>query len=151
MQSYKFSNIRTTQINQGPPPPPSGPIRWKYFWPCSSPKDKYELTLCMGRAKNKTTPFEQYPEENLTTFILPFRKHANPFLAALSSSRSLVVGRSVGPLVGRSVGPSVHLCENGTFRLLRVSKWVNERASEWVSDKKKLVTRIFLWLKKICD
>ena len=29
------------------------------------------------------------------------------FLAALSSSISLVVGRSVGPLVGPSVGPSV--------------------------------------------
>ena len=35
------------------------------------------------------------------------------FLAALSSSRSIVVGRSVGP----SVRWSVHLCENVTFRL----------------------------------
>ena len=41
------------------------------------------------------------------------------FLAALSSSRSLVVGpsirRSVGPSVGRSVG---HLCEKVTIRVL---------------------------------
>ena len=40
------------------------------------------------------------------------------FLAALSSSRSLVVC----PLVGRSVGWSVYLCENVIFRLLRVSE-----------------------------
>ena len=36
------------------------------------------------------------------------------FLAAPSSSRSLVVGRSVGRLVGPSVR---HLCEKGIFRV----------------------------------
>ena len=39
-----------------------------------------------------------------------FKQH---FLAALSSSRSIVVC----PLVRWSVGPSVHLCENVTLRL----------------------------------
>ena len=44
------------------------------------------------------------------------------FLAALSSSRSLVVGWSVGSSVGPSVGPSVRpleeICEIVTFRVL---------------------------------
>jgi hypothetical protein len=41
------------------------------------------------------------------------------FLAALNSSRSVVVGRSVGPLVRWSVGPSVgHLCEKVIFKVL---------------------------------
>ena len=47
------------------------------------------------------------------------------FLAAQSSSRSLVVRLSVGPSVGRSVGPSVgpsvgqsgYVCEKVTFRV----------------------------------
>ena len=54
------------------------------------------------------------------------------FLAALSSSRSLVVGPSVRPSVRPSVGPSVYLCEKVTFRVS--SEWV----SEWVSVTKML-------------
>ena len=46
----------------------------------------------------------------------------NQFLAALSSSRRLVVCPSVGPLVrwsvAPSVGPSEDLCEKVTFRVL---------------------------------
>ena len=62
----------------------------------------------------------QPPKKNYTNHATsPHKKLCNPlthsveFLAALSSSGSLVVGWSVG----RSVGPSVYLCENVTFRL----------------------------------
>ena len=42
------------------------------------------------------------------------------YLAALSSSRSLVVRWSLGPLVGRSVGRSVgHVCDIVDFRILK--------------------------------
>ena len=40
-------------------------------------------------------------------FFTPSQPQTEEFLAALSNSRSVVVGRSVGPLVRRSVGPSV--------------------------------------------
>ena len=44
------------------------------------------------------------------------------FLAALSSSWSLVVGPSVGRSVRPSVGPSVYLCEKVIFRVSKVIK-----------------------------
>ena len=80
---------------------------------------------------------------NLSFFTVCLKmSHCFIFLAALSSSWSLVVRPSIRPLVGRSV----HLCENVTFRLFRVSEWV----SEWVSDWKKFVTKK-IWLKIFCD
>ena len=67
------------------------------------------------------------------------------FLAALSSSRSLVVG----PSVRWSVGQSVRVC---LWKSDLVSEWVSDLVSEWpcewVSDSN-VVTQ-FLWL-KFCD
>ena len=55
------------------------------------------------------------PPPGLIHFFEINNIHNKEFLAALSSSRSVVVGRSVG----RSVGPLVgHLCEKVTFRVL---------------------------------
>ena len=48
------------------------------------------------------------------------------FLAALSSSRSIVVGPSVGR--------SVYVCEKVIFRISNESEWVIEWLSDWVTE-----------------
>ena len=68
------------------------------------------------------------------SILLQAKVTARPlFLAALSSSRSLVVGWSVGPSVRRSVR---HVCEKVTFVTFRVSiEWVSEWVIERVTKK----------------
>ena len=94
--------------------------------------------------------------------------HVYIFLAALSSSWSLVVRRSVR----RSVGPSVRLpmwkSDLLSIKWEWLSKWVTEWVSDWVSEwvsdwvtellsdwvtewLSDWVTEFFVWLKKICD
>ena len=61
----------------------------------------------------KTLPFKNLFSQNLVEEENNAFFHQITFLAALSSSRRLVVGRSVGPLVG----PLEDLCEKVTFRV----------------------------------
>ena len=77
------------------------------------------------------------------------------FLAALSSSWSLVVcplvrplvRPSVRPSVRSSVCPSVYLCEKVIFRVSNESEWVMEWPSDWVTEwLSDWMTKI-LWLK----
>ena len=63
-------------------------------------------------------------------FLTIFKKKKLNFLAALSSSWSLVVGPSVGP--------SGYVCEKVIFRVSNesegVTEWVSDWVIEWLSD-----------------
>ena len=95
----KNDNTKYIVHNSSSQPPSSGPAP-----PRTPPADSCWPCPCL---------FPSLLRVNLhRKELIQVRGH---FLAALSSSRSLVVGPSVRPSVGPSVG---HVCEKVTFRVL---------------------------------
>ena len=78
-----------------------------------------QKTVITAQAASLTTRFHILLAKSKSLFLLekPVRGNYRVFLAALSSSRSLGVRRSVRPSVRRYVRRSAYLCEKVIFRV----------------------------------